>query len=88
MKHISAILAAVLVIGAAAATISSEAQDAADQNGAAERSAPVAGDDAAAPDAAEPDADAQRAPASNVDDEFVPTEEINADEEVTFPVDI
>jgi hypothetical protein len=32
--------------------------------------------------------DANTAPGADVDDEFIPTEEILADEEVTFPVDI
>ena len=32
--------------------------------------------------------DAESQPSADVDDEFVPTEEILADEEVTFPVDI
>jgi hypothetical protein len=31
---------------------------------------------------------APRTPADNEDDEFIPTEEIPADEEVTFPVNI
>jgi len=32
--------------------------------------------------------DVDSAPGADVDDEFIPTEEILADEEVTFPVDI
>ena len=32
--------------------------------------------------------DAAAGPGADVDDEFIPTEEVLADEEVTFPVDI
>jgi hypothetical protein len=53
--------------------------------------APAAGQAPAPPPgapAAGGDAPAKPAPPAGRDDEFVPTQELQADEEVTFPVDI
>lgn len=71
-----------LVIGLlVAAALSSLAQEPADKapDDTGSKPAPAA---TPAPDASQP------ADANGGDDEFIPSEEIGADEEVTFPVDI
>jgi hypothetical protein len=68
------------VLGAA-----SPASFAQDQQRPAETPRPA--EQEAAPPSAPPQGGARRAPAPR-DDVFVPTEELSADEEVTFPVDI